>query len=105
MSKKDADKKLSCPICERHSCSFYRNVYDDRYGYPGIFALLKCKNCKHIFLNASFKEDALVDMYTNYYPHADYDIKNLAPCKEIKGLSSWLRGYHFSANTVLTLIK
>lgn len=90
---------IKCPICDYQSISFYNQSYDDRYGYPGCFDLYKCTNCRHIFLNSRFSDDEITDLYTNYYPRSDFNVNNIVQSRELKGLSSWLKGYQSSAYT------
>lgn len=95
----ETNQESCCPICNKQPCFYYREVYDDRYGYPGSFNLFKCKNCGHIFLNAKLSEELLTNLYTNYYPRAELDIKKIIPIYEAKGFSSWLKGKQSSAYT------
>jgi len=70
-----------------------RSVYDDRYGFPGSFVQIKCKNCGHIVLNgANFTSAELADLYTRYYPRSRMDVERHVPAAESAGFSAWLRG-------------
>jgi 2-polyprenyl-3-methyl-5-hydroxy-6-metoxy-1,4-benzoquinol methylase len=90
---------LKCPICNSSSNSFYTEVYDDRYGYPGRFKLYKCNDCQHVYLDEKFDSETLTSLYTDYYPRSNFNINNFKPRKEIKGFGSWFKGEHRSAYT------
>jgi len=71
---------------------FMKEVYDDRYGYPGCFSLLKCPECSHTFLDGAFSTEALRNLYSNYYPRSTFDVKNYRPYQEVKGFGAWFDG-------------
>jgi 2-polyprenyl-3-methyl-5-hydroxy-6-metoxy-1,4-benzoquinol methylase len=72
-------------------------VFDDRYGYPGQFDLLKCRCCGHIFLDCELSATQLTELYTNYYPRKSFDIAKRAPHAEQREFSAWLNGLGSSA--------
>jgi SAM-dependent methyltransferase len=82
---------MKCTIC-KSDIDLKLKVYDDRYGYPGLFSLMQCRNCGHIFLDSNFTGRQLTDLYTNYYPRAFFNVDNYEPVPEVKGLKSWLNG-------------
>lgn len=88
---------LKCSICNSSSNSFYTEVYDDRYGYPGRFKLCKCNNCQHVYLDEKFDSETLTRLYTDYYPCSNFNINKFKPRKEIKGFGSWFKGEHRSS--------
>jgi len=71
--------------------------YDDRYGYPGLFALMQCQHCGHEFLDCDLSASELIKLYTSYYPRKSLDIANYKPHKEQGGFSAWLNGLKCSA--------
>ncbi len=83
---------MSCILCSRDTTTLYNNLYDDRYGYPGIFQLNKCSNCGHKFLDSNFKPEQLIRLYTDYYPRATFNINQYKQSIEVKGFCSWLNG-------------
>ncbi len=85
-------KKLYCPICLSEEIKNLFNLYDDRYGYEGIYPLFKCKRCKHCFLKVDFIEESLKNLYTKYYPRSELILENYKAKKEIKSLKGWLDG-------------
>ena len=73
------------------------SLYDDRYGYPGEFALRKCTGCGHKFLEHGFSRDLLNNLYTSYYPRSSFSPEQFRPRKEVKGFRAWLNGSRRSA--------
>jgi 2-polyprenyl-3-methyl-5-hydroxy-6-metoxy-1,4-benzoquinol methylase len=87
-----------CPVCtEEDSDSIIDGIYDDRYGYPGVFILRKCNVCDHIFLDASFSESQLSNLYSKFYPRSTFDLENYHPHQERHGMLAWLDGAQSSA--------
>ncbi len=81
-----------CSICNSTSLVSLGDRYDDRYGYPGRFPLLRCADCGHAFLQATFSPEALRDLYSNYYPRSTFDLSQHKLCKENGGFTAWLDG-------------
>lgn len=74
-----------------------KHSYDDRYGYPGKFALMKCQHCGHEFLDCDLTSSQLIELYTNYYPRKSLDIASFKPHIEQGGFSAWFNGLTSSA--------
>ena len=81
----------NCRICGANS-SIKNHLNDDRYGYTGIFPLLKCASCGHKFLQAEFSPESLRDLYTNYYPRSTFDLEGYQPYQECDGFKAWFDG-------------
>ena len=62
------ETSLSCPVCCGESASHYQEVFDDRYGYPDLFELVRCEDCGHLMTRPSLVESDLAHLYGNYYP-------------------------------------
>lgn len=88
---------MNCPICGEANTAVIRKVHDDRYGYPGLFALRRCPGCAHAFLEAGFTEEEMGSLYTDYYPRAGFKIEDYNPHVERHGFLSWLDGARASA--------
>lgn len=73
------------------------NLYDDRYGYPGVFALKRCQHCGHQFLECDLSSSQLTELYTNYYPRKSFNVANYIPHSEQGGFSGWFNGSGSSA--------
>lgn len=82
---------MKCPVCNSATHKLI-SVYDDRYGYPGRFPLLKCAGCGHAFLQGEFPRELLKDLYSNYYPRSMFDLKSYKPYQESDGFKDWLDG-------------
>lgn len=85
-----------CCICGANAAMHYK-LYDDRYGYPGLFEIYKCPCCGHKFIPRDFTPELLTMLYTDFYPRSTFNTDNYRPSKEIKGFISWLNGEHRSA--------
>jgi 2-polyprenyl-3-methyl-5-hydroxy-6-metoxy-1,4-benzoquinol methylase len=72
-------------------------LYDDRYGYPGVFPTFRCRDCVHVSLRADFSAEQLTDLYSNYYPRSARDIESHNPPKVRKGFGLWFDGLRCKA--------
>lgn len=86
----------SCRICtgDTHPT---RTVFDDRYGYPGQYALHLCSKCGHRHLDVSMTPDQLGDLYTRYYPRSSFDVNAWTPPAEQSAWATWWHGLRASA--------
>lgn len=85
-----------CPICAGKA-RWRLALYDDRYGFPGMYGSYRCLNCGHRFLDRTLPTDILARIYTDYYPRANSDPKAHPPFKPRSGLLAWLAGAQASA--------
>lgn len=85
-------KPYKCPVCNNNAPIFFAALYDDRYGYSGIFPLFLCPSCDHAFLQYDFSTELLVELYSKYYPRSSFDIEQHKPHKEVLGLKAWFEG-------------
>ena len=88
---------MRCPICRQGHTHVVFRSYDDRYGFPGQFDLVKCYNCGHKFLDCVLASIKLTELYTSYYPRRSFDIGKSKPHVEKTGLRSWIDGINCSA--------
>jgi 2-polyprenyl-3-methyl-5-hydroxy-6-metoxy-1,4-benzoquinol methylase len=88
---------MNCPICKKQKPHIVMQTYDDRYGYPGLFTLMRCQHCKHEFLDINLSPTQLIELYTNFYPRKSFDIANYKPHVEQKGFFAWFNGLNCSA--------
>ena len=86
-----------CPVCRFLKNRDFLKLYDDRYGYSGLFQVKKCNQCGHKFLKESFTPELLTKLYTNYYPRSTFDLETYKPCPETKRFQSWFNGENRSA--------
>lgn len=85
-----------CIICGT-VCTLGPALYDDRYGYEGLFPTNVCTGCGHISLRADFTSDLLNILYTNYYPRSSLSLQEFQSSRSVSGFSSWLNGTKRSA--------
>ena len=85
---------MSCPVCSYLTTTFKQKLYDDRYGYPGQFELVRCQSCDHVSLRYDFSTEQIVELYSKYYPRSSFDIEKHKPHKEILGLRAWFDGLY-----------
>jgi SAM-dependent methyltransferase len=86
-----------CPICSDRDIAIVGSQCDDRYAYPGQFAVFRCSYCDHAFLDCNFTSCQLSDLYTNYYPRKNFDISQYKPHREASGPTAWFNGLKSSA--------
>jgi 2-polyprenyl-3-methyl-5-hydroxy-6-metoxy-1,4-benzoquinol methylase len=83
---------MKCPVCSNADCQPARSLYDDRYGYPGVFNLIGCAECGHQFISEEFSADQLTDLYSNYYPRSSFDLDAHKLPEDVGGLIGCLNG-------------
>lgn len=88
---------MKCPICDSNNLTMQFDLYDDRYGYPGIYALYRCNSCRHRAVQTDFDPETLGRLYTDYYPRSKYNTDQYRPSKIVKGFESFLNGESCSA--------
>lgn len=88
---------VPCPICGESTRILHEDVYDDRYGYTGLFSLQRCAACGHIHLDAPFEPHHLTRLYTQYYPRSTFSVEHFVPYAETAGIAAWWRGDRCSA--------
>lgn len=85
-----------CSVCGSEVMNTQTLLHDDRYGYPGLFELLKCIDCGHMFLKVEFSSEQLQGLYSNYYPRRNFDVDNYKLHSETSGFGAWFNGLHSS---------
>ena len=66
-----------CPVCGGHKISLWREVFDDRYGHPDLFKLVRCNDCSHIITTPMLSENDLADLYGTYYPRKNITVEQV----------------------------
>ncbi len=59
-----------CIICGTELIPFIKEIWDDRYGCPGIFAIERCPNCGQMATIPRLQESDLPELYSKYYPRS-----------------------------------
>ena len=74
-----------CPVCNGSMVKTGLSVYDDRYGYPRQFALMRDPNYYHAFLDCDLSPSQLTALFTDNYPRKTIDIAQCKPHAETSG--------------------
>lgn len=90
-------KTTACPVCGGATETFFRDLFDDRYGYPDLFGLQKCSHCGHRHVPTPFTAEEIGNLYTTYYPRKDFDLESFQSPPEMSGFRAWLLGERGSA--------
>ncbi len=67
-----------CVVCVEKMELWYGGMFDDRYGVPGFYDLLRCVTCGLVRTSPALREDALPGLYARYYPRKNIDIASLS---------------------------
>lgn len=63
-------EQCACPLCGQDRSEFYRAGRDRAHGAPGQFQLVRCRDCRLVYLNPRPTEDEIGDLYpADYGPH------------------------------------
>ena len=63
-------EQCACPLCGQDRPEFYRAGRDRAHGTPGQFRLVRCRNCRLVYLNPRPTEHEIGDLYPpDYGPH------------------------------------
>jgi len=92
-----ANASIACPICEAGTSLRYGGMYDDRYGYPGLFEVRRCGSCGHCHTEADFDVAELARLYTQYYPRAAFQVEQYRVPAESRGIGAWWSGERCAA--------
>jgi SAM-dependent methyltransferase len=66
-----------CPICLSTDHIFVESSFDDRYGCPDPFSLVRCRACGHFMTSPPLTEEELPRLYGTYYPRKNIDAAEL----------------------------
>lgn len=87
----------ACPICGSATSLRHGDMYDDRYGYPGLFEVRRCTSCGHCHTRADFDVAELSRLYTQYYPRAAFEVEQYRVPRESRGFGAWWSGERCAA--------
>lgn len=68
-----------CAICGSPRAARSEGLFDDRYGFPGRFDLLRCVACGHQSLDLQMSASEIGQLYTSYYPRSNFDVEAWSP--------------------------
>lgn len=66
-----------CPVCASTEHTSIRPVFDDRYGCPDMFSLVRCNVCGHLMTSPALAEEELGGLYSTYYPRKHVNTADL----------------------------
>ena len=72
-------------------------MYDDRYGFAGLFDIRDCADCGHLHVAANLEPHHLARLYAQFYPRSGFSLDDFAPHSEISGWRSWWNGERSAA--------
>jgi SAM-dependent methyltransferase len=67
----------ACIACGSATEPYIDRIWDDRYGAPGIFSILKCTGCGQMVTSPPLTESDLPALYSRYYPRKNVDFEAL----------------------------
>ena len=59
---------MHCLICLTNSYCSWKNLFDDRYGEPNSYQLVRCDACGHLATAPRLSQSEIPALYGNYYP-------------------------------------
>lgn len=63
-------ERINCPLCGCEDADILLHAVDNLCGVPGQFAVEKCRQCRHMFMNPRPTMDSMADCYPPHYgPH------------------------------------
>jgi len=72
---------------------FIGQIWDDRYGCPGVYSIYRCVSCAQMMTTPPLSEEDLPGLYSKYYPRSDIDFESLEREAALvdKPYSAWRR--------------
>ena len=86
----------ACPVCGG-DVQPKAIVFDDRYGYPGRFWVVRCGTCDHLAVDADLPTAEVERLYTNFYPRSTFDVDAWQPAMPAPRPIEWWQGLRASA--------
>ena len=65
---------LECSVCCGHEFFAIDDIFDDRYGHPDLFQLVRCESCGHMMTSPMLKEGELPELYGTYYTRENISV-------------------------------
>jgi SAM-dependent methyltransferase len=89
---------MKCKICQSECRLISKDLFDDRYGYPGKFSIYECINCGFALTEPQLKKEQMKELYTNYYPRKNTTVKEVRDAARYKSgilfkIKSWINGW------------
>jgi SAM-dependent methyltransferase len=64
----------ACIACGADNAPYIDEIWDDRYGAPGTFSILKCQSCGQMVTSPTLREEELPALYSRYYPRRNVNL-------------------------------
>lgn len=64
-----AQLRTNCPITDDPGSVIYHDLRDRFYGAPGVWSVLQCSECGHLWLNPAPLPEEMWKLYREYYTH------------------------------------
>ena len=87
----------ACPVCGGATREKLSGLYDDRYGYSGLFRLFECRGCGHLHVGARLEPRHLTRLYTQFYPRGEFSLDDFKAHEELAGWRAWWNGERSAA--------
>jgi 2-polyprenyl-3-methyl-5-hydroxy-6-metoxy-1,4-benzoquinol methylase len=87
----------ACPICGGATRQKLSGLYDDRYGYSGLFRMFQCRACGHLHTGGQFEPRHLTRLYTQFYPRSEFSLDDFRAHEELTGWRAWWNGERSAA--------
>ena len=68
---------MNCPVCQRAEFTSKAKIFDDRYGEPNNYELMRCLTCAHLSTAPRLSEIDLPSLYGSYYPRKNTNAFNV----------------------------
>src|SRR3990167_8078955 len=83
----------TCKICHTSPLTtLHKNIFDDRYGYPGIFTILVCPQCGFGQLEPEPNQTVMQQIYTTHYPRQTLTAEQVQQQATFRG--TWSQKLH-----------
>lgn len=89
---------MACPVCTEIGAAVLRRAYDDRYGQPDLFNLVRCTHCGHVMTSPRLRESDLGGLYSTYYPRKYVNVEDLKR-EAMRSVAPWARLRRWWAGT------
>lgn len=90
---------MQCKICQHEVQLLHNDLFDDRYGYPGLYSVYVCSNCEFAQTIPEPTQEEMATLYTNYYPRKDITVD------AVRANSTFRPGFLFTLNCWLKGIR
>ncbi|MCA9132051.1 MAG: class I SAM-dependent methyltransferase [Planctomycetales bacterium] len=75
---------IPCPLCGSEEHRVLHPLRDYLYGFAGDFGVVRCRGCRHMYMNPRPADDSLLACYpTEYAPHRSVAADSIAPAASI----------------------